>query len=56
MTGSRTRQGQASRSAGKVRLQQAQAADVRDRTPLVVDGDRVGVVHSKENIRMAINS
>ena len=42
--------------SGRVRLDQAQAGEVGDRPPLIVDGDRFGIVHSEQDIDGGINA
>jgi hypothetical protein len=39
-----------------VRLDQAQAGEIGDRPPLIVDGDRFGVVHSEQDLGGGIDA
>jgi hypothetical protein len=53
--GNKTRVNVGSRS-GMVRLDQAQTREIGDRPPLIVEGDRLGIVHSEQDIGGCINA
>ena len=39
-----------------VRLDQAQTGEISDRPPLIVEGDRFGIVHSEQDLGGGINA